>query len=362
MTEIAIDARMIRSSGIGTIISSIAPRLIARNRDWRFRLLGNPEVLRAFSWTAAPGVDIVPFDAPIHSIAEQLRFPAGALKQSDLLWSPNYNIPLRWPKPLLVNVNDMAHLALREMFGSIAKQSYARLMFRLVRKRADAVAYISSFTAKEFHHYVGSPHGSEFVVPCGVEDAWFEAGPTRQRRIRPEILFVGNVKPHKNLGRLLDAFALVAADIPHDLVIVGRKEGFITGDTAVLERIAGFDGRVRFTGYLPDTDLRELYRSADALVLPSLYEGFGLPPVEAMAAGCPVLVSRRASLPEVCQDAALYCDPLDTADIATNLRRIVQDQELRTILKNNGFARARQLNWDASAVIYETAIRQLICR
>jgi glycosyltransferase involved in cell wall biosynthesis len=261
-----------------------------------------------------------------------------------------------------VNVNDMAHLALKDMFGSIAKQSYARLMFRFLRKRADAVVFISKFTADEFHHYIGSACGSEFIIPCGVEDVWFDVEPSLKQRTEPVILFVGNVKSHKNLGRLLDAFAFILGDVSHDLVIVGRKEGFVTGDTAVLKRIADFHDRVRFTGYLPDSDLKELYRTADALVLPSLYEGFGLPPVEAMAAGCPVLVSRRASLPEVCLDAALYCDPLNAEDIATNLRRIIEDKELRTILKSKGVARARQLNWDASAAIYEAAIHQLIAR
>jgi glycosyltransferase involved in cell wall biosynthesis len=360
MTEIAIDARMIHSSGIGTVISSVAPRLITKNRDWRFRLLGDPKVLQSFSWAALPGVDLVPFMAPIHSIAEQLCFPADALRNADLLWSPNYNIPLRWSKPLLVTVHDMAHLALKEMFGSIAQQSYARLMFHRVQKRANAVVYVSKFTADEFHRYVGHPRGRKFVISCGVEEDWFDVEVPSGQRIRPFILFVGNVKPHKNLMRLLDAFAQILNNIPHDLVIVGRKEGFVTGDTAVLKRIADFNGRVKFTGYLSNTELKQLYYTADALVLPSLYEGFGLPPLEAMAAGCPVLVSQLAALPEVCQDAALYCDPLNIEDIAVNLRRIVEDQELRKRLKSKGGVRARQFSWNTSAALYEAAIRQLI--
>ena len=104
-----------------------------------------------------------------------------------------------------------------------------------------------------------------------------------------------------------------------------------------MDRIGEFDGRVTFTGQVSDAALKQIYGTADALVLPSLYEGFGLPPVEAMAAGCPALVSRAASLPEVCQDAALYCDPLDVADMAAQLRRVLTDLDAK------GFATKRRL-------------------
>jgi glycosyltransferase involved in cell wall biosynthesis len=228
-------------------------------------------------------------------------------------------------------------------------------MFARVQNRADAIAYVSQFTADEFHRLLGAPRGHEKVIPCGVDEAWF-APPDVQRPERPYLLFVGNVKPHKNLPRLLDAFDRIKADIPHDLIIVGRKEGFITVDNSVLDRITGFAGRVAFTGYVPDDALRRLYAGADALILPSLYEGFGLPPVEAMASGLPVLVSRAASLPEVCGDAALYCDPMDVADMAAQLRRVVADQPLRELLKAKGRARAGQLRWDDAAQAYEILI------
>lgn len=359
MSGIAIDARMILSSGIGTIIANVAPRLIARNPGWRFQIVGDPGILAGFALTGAPNVEVVPFTAPIYTIAEQTGFPVAQLAGSAILWSPNYQTPLRWKKKLLVNVNDMAHLVLPEMRNSLAKQLYARAMFARVRARADVVAYISQFTADEFHRLVGRPRGVERIIHCGVDEAWFSI-PPGSARPRPYILFVGNVKQHKNLSRLLDAYDRIKADIPHDLVIAGRKEGFITGDNAVLNRIDQFAGRVAFTGYISDAAMKQLYGGADALVLPSLYEGFGLPPVEAMAACVPALVSRAASLPEVCQDAALYCDPLDVADIAAQLGRIITDQPLRETLKAKGLVRARQLSWDSCAQAYETAINYLL--
>jgi glycosyltransferase involved in cell wall biosynthesis len=357
MTVLAIDARMIESSGIGTIIANVAPRLIARNRGWKFQIAGDIEKLRRFPWTAASNVQIVDYRAPIYSIREQMVFPA-ALRASSILWSPNYNIPLFWPGKLIVNINDLAHLVLPEMRNSPAKQIYARFMFGFVRRRADVIAYISRFSTDEFHRLVGRPRGSEAIIHCGVDDAWFDVA--RVAPSHPYILFVGNVKPHKNLSRLLDAFAAIQDEIPHNLLIVGRKGGFITGDTAVQQRIEAFGGRVAFTGYVSDQELRSIFAEADALVLPSLYEGFGLPPVEAMAAGCPAMVSRTASLPEVCQDAALYCDPLDVTDIAAKMKQIVTDDDLRRTLKMRGLARARELSWEATTDGYERAIKSLL--
>lgn len=359
MTCIALDARMIQSSGIGTVIANTTSRLIARNTHWRFQLIGDPQLLGSFDWSGAANAEIVPFRAPIFSIAEQTGFPLAKLTESRLLWSPNYPTPLRWAKKLLVTIPDMAHLVLPEMRNSLAKQLYARTMFARARRRADVIAYISQFTADEFHRLLGKPRGREQVIHCGVDDAWFSVTPERVRD-RPYILFVGNVKQHKNLARLLDAYDRIKADVPHDLVIAGRKEGFITGDNAVLNRIGEFAGRIAFTGYISDTAMKQLYGGADALVLPSLYEGFGLPPVEAMAAGLPALVSRTASLPEVCQDAALYCDPLDVTDIALQLQRLLTDQPLRVSLRDKGRSRARQLSWDNCAQGYEVAINYLL--
>jgi glycosyltransferase involved in cell wall biosynthesis len=357
MTRIVVDARMIKSSGIGTIIANVVPRLMARQPRWDFQLLGDPVTLGAFDWTA--NARITPFTAPIYSIAEQKAFPVAATRGGDVLWSPNYNIPLRWRGRLLVNINDLAHLVLPEFRRSVPKQLFARFMFNAVRRRADVIAYISQFSADEFHRLVGAPRGREAVIHCGVDEAWFDVA-RKAAPARPYLLYVGNVKPHKNLARLLDAFARIQGEIPHDLMIVGRKEGFITGDNAVLDRIESFGGRVAFTGYVSDPVLKQIVADADGLALPSLYEGFGLPPVEAMAVGCPALVSRAASLPEVCQDAALYCDPLDVADIAARLKQLVEDEPLRQTLRERGAIRARALNWEACAAGYQKAIQDLL--
>jgi glycosyltransferase involved in cell wall biosynthesis len=345
MTSAAVDMRMVRASGIGTILVHVVPFLVAHRPQWRFRLLGDPAILRHYPWASAANVEIVPFGKPIYSIAEQVAFPRRALAGTDILWSPNYNIPHRWRGPLLVNVNDVAHLALPDTFGGFAKQTYARAMFAAVRRRADGIVFISDFSQREFGERVGQPRGLSRMIHCGVDESWFGVQPGVALRPRPFILFVGNVKPHKNLLGLLEAFGRVQNRIPHDLVIVGKKEGFITGVPRVHELVSSFGGRVDFTGYVPDDELRRFFAQADALVLPSFYEGFGLPPVEAMAVGCPALVSDVASLPEVCGDAALYCNPHDAESIAVAMYRIVTDEMLRATLRPKGYARARALSW-----------------
>ena len=360
VTTLGIDARMIRSSGIGTILANTIPRIIAKRPDWAIRLLGDPALLDQFAWRDAPNLSIIPFTAEIYTVAEQTSWPHGQTRDCDVFWSPNYNIPLFLRPPLLVNVNDVAHLALPDVFTGVAKRLFARTMFGRVRRRADAIVFISQFSADEFGRLVGSPKGRPYVVHCGVDEEWFKIEPGPKKRQAPYLLFVGNVKPHKNLRRLLEAFELVYRQIPQDLLIVGRKEGFITGDTDVQLMIDRFGGRVAFTGYVDDAVLKRIYAQADALVLPSLYEGFGLPPIEAMAAGCPALVSRAASMPEVCGDAALYFDPFDIRDMADKLARIVTDQQLRETLRAAGKRRAAQLTWDANTDGYLTAMADLL--
>ena len=167
-------------------------------------------------------------------------------------------------------------------------------------------------------------------------------------RTRPYLLYVGNVKPHKNLRRLIEAFQWIADEIPHDLVIVGQKSGFITGDDAVISAAAA-DSRIHFTGHVHETTLQQYMVHATAMVFPSLYEGFGLPPLEAMACGCPVLASDAASIPEVCGEAVCYFNPHSTESLVFQLRRVITDQTLQQELSAKGLRHSRIYSWDQAA-------------
>ncbi len=187
------------------------------------------------------------------------------------------------------------------------------------------------------------------MIHNGVDASWFAVELSQRPHPKPYFLCVGNIKPHKNLKRLLEAFGAIRGQISHDLLLVGRKEGFLTGDREVQESAARFGDRVQFTGEVPLDRLRQYFAHAEALVFPSLYEGFGMPPLEAMALGCPTVVSSAASIPEVCGEATLYFDPFDTKDMALKMLRLVREKDLRAELVAKGKIRAKAFSWETCA-------------
>jgi glycosyltransferase involved in cell wall biosynthesis len=167
---------------------------------------------------------------------------------------------------------------------------------------------------------------------------------------RPFFLFVGTLQPRKNLHNLVAAFGRVRreTDLPHELVVAGEK-GWLTRDVVELAGEHGVADRVRQLGAVPHADMAALYNCAEALVYPSWYEGFGLPPLEAMACGTPVIASRAASLPEVVGDAGILVDPSDVPGLADAMCRIVRDKALREDLIRRGLARAEMYSWEKCA-------------
>lgn len=341
-SHVTIDARMLALSGIGTYIREVVPRVIARWTDARFTLLGDVPALRELA--SGDRVQHVACGASIYSIAEQAAVPRATPRDSTLFWSPHYNITLLHRGALAVTIHDVNHLALPQ--GSRARRLYARTLFGAVRRRAAAVMCDSQFTAAEFTRLVG-PRTLD-VVTLGVSQKWFDL-PTPPEESVPYFLFVGNVKPHKNLPRLLEAFAQVASRLPHRLVIVGRREGLLTADERAGELAAALGDRVEFTGFLAEPDLERRIAGCDALLLPSLYEGFGLPPLEALAAGRAVGVSRSSSLPEVCGPEADYFDPMDVRSIADSLIRLGTRVHDSPETRGRRRAWARQFSWDECA-------------
>lgn len=345
---VAVDARMAGHSGIGTYLRNILVRLLKQKPEWQFTLLGDSERLAALVAPGMPNAAVTRFSAPIYGISEQLWWLAHA-PRADLLWVPHYNVPLFPRARLAVTVHDMVHLAVPEFAANWRKRLYAGLMMRTVRTRASGIVFVSEFTRGEFRRLSGAPVGRQQVIGEGVDAAWFAAEAPREAAGPPTVVFVGNVKPHKNLPRLLGAFAYIRQEVPHRLVLIGKREGFLTGDDTVAPLAEALGDRVELRGQVSDEELRRTVAGADLLVLPSLYEGFGLPALEAMACGCPVLCARAASLPEVCGDAAAYCDPLSETDIVTKLLALLRDPALRARLSAAGRERAKAFDWDKAA-------------
>jgi glycosyltransferase involved in cell wall biosynthesis len=359
---VTVDARMIGASGIGTYVSQLLPHLISARPELGFTLLGPASLLRSQPWSQAANIRVVDLNLPIYSAREQIGLARRIPSDTSLFWSPHYNIPLAWRGRLVVTVHDVAHLALPEFFGGFHRQAYARFMFHRIRRSADAILTVSEFTRAEFERLVGVPRASLEVVHNGVDQDWFDLPPSAKPHPRPYLVYVGNVKPHKNLGRLLEAFGSLAAQTPCDLLLIGKNEGFLTGDSGVQAAADRLAPRVQLLGAVSPELLKRYVAHAEALVLPSQYEGFGLPPLEAMACGRPTIVSRAGSLPEVCGDAALYFDPLDPASISHAILRVLKEPALRETLRSRGLERARCFTWERSARTTLAVLEKVLAR
>jgi glycosyltransferase involved in cell wall biosynthesis len=358
--HLAVDARMIRHSGIGTYLRNLLPRLIDARPGWRFTVIGPAAALRSLV-PAGGRVTVVDCEAPIYSVREQLALRRLVPRDADLFWTPHYVIPLLLRQPMLVTVQDVFHLAMPELVGGIARRTYARVMFDAVRRRSARVLFTSEFTRGEFERLVGVTDSPVSVVPLGVDASWRSGDVDGGRPVdAPYLLYVGNVKPHKNVAALVRAYLRVADQIPHHLVIVGRLDGMRTSDDEVRRQAQRSPSRVHLAGEVSDAELARWVRHADVFAFPSLYEGFGLPPLEAMAAECPCLVARSASLPEVCGDAVLYCDPRDDEDMAARLLSLATDESLRDTLRARGRDRAAQFTWERCAAGTLAAIEETL--
>jgi glycosyltransferase involved in cell wall biosynthesis len=255
-------------------------------------------------------------------------------------FSPGFNPPVRSPGPFVFTIHDLIHLRVPAE-ASRAKQAYYRLVVRPAAHRAYRVLTVSQYTHHDIVEWTGLPEERVVVVGNGIGPA-FTPGGGHHTPGYPYLLYVGNRKPHKNLARLLQGFA--HSGLQHDicLVLTGMPDAALSQQMRALQ----LQNRVVYAGDLTEPELAAYYRGAVAVVCPSLYEGFGLSPLEAMACGTPVVTSNRTALPEVVEEAAVLVDPYDVEAIAWGIHRVVDDQELRQALAHKGLARARQFTWE----------------
>ena len=362
MKTLSIDLRWVDSSGVGVYIKGIMPGLVERLSDVSIVGIGDSSRLEQFPWSRAANVRLVECRAGRYSLAEQIQLPLAIPRGTDLFFSPYYTIPLLYRGRFAVTVHDLSHRVVPEILDDPKKRLYAQMMFRAVRKRASVIFTVSQFSKDELLRFTEGPRHNNIdnIVPThlGVSAEWYGAAQLPPVRSRPYFVYVGNIKPYKNLGRLVEAFLQIKDRIPHDLIIVGQSEGLITGESAeFFERVRKAGERIHLTGFVSHQELLSLVGHANALVMPSLYEGFGLPPLEAMAAGVPVAVARAASLPEVCGDAALYFDPLNVDDIAAKLVEIASDPDKSHQLREDGLQRSRLFTWNTCSETTATALR-----
>ncbi len=268
-----------------------------------------------------------------------------------VLWSPCATGPLAVASQV-VTIHDCAVFDCPQYFSSAFATWYQCLVPRLAR-RAARVLTVSAFSRDRICELFGIAWDKVIVAPNGVSEHWKPAESSEiaaaKERIgvhQPYVLYVGSIEPRKNLKQLLTAWQrLGPAKDGVALVLVGTH-GHVFRDP----ELASLADDVRPTGFLPDNDLRALFTGCEAFVFPSIYEGFGLPVLEAMACGAPVVCSQSTALPEVAGDAAIAVDPLDAESIADGLGRVLADRELRRTLRERGLRRAAEFSWDQTAI------------
>lgn len=283
---------------------------------------------------------------------EQFYLPAACGRR--LLWSPNNTGPLAISRQVCT-IHDLIPLDHPEWFTPHFSGWYRWLMPKLAARAQHFIA-ISQFTKRRMMEILGITGDRITVVPNGVDAQFQPAPPDRidalRRRLGIEgsnyLLSLGSLEPRKNIGRLLKAWELLTPELPAELelVIAGAQGASLVFADVSFDRLPE---RVRFTGYIEQDELPILYSGALAFVYPSLYEGFGLPPLEAMACGTPVVTSIGSSLAEVVGDAAVIVDPESVDSISDGMRRIIADGALRSRLIRAGRDRAACLTWDRTA-------------
>lgn len=345
--RLVIDARMLDHSGIGIYLSNVLPGVLRRCAPLRPLLLVLPHLLSQARVIAGTAAEIRLWAAAPLSIAEIVPPRAGS--RGDLWWSPHFNVPLMSRSALVVSLHDLLPISDPTGRAGRHKRLALRLWLAAMRRRARRVICVSQFTREEAVRLGGIRYEKSTVVHLGVDHAWTAAAAAQAHAPSPYLVFVGLVKPHKNLLGLLRAFESLMPSIPHRLVVVGRHTGVRDVDRAALALAHRLGPRVECLENLPQARLIQMVANADLLVQPSFHEGFGLPPLEAMAAGTPVLAARAGALPEVCGKAAAYCDPGSAVDIAQSIRRILGDPLLRGRMRELGRERARAFTWGACA-------------
>jgi glycosyltransferase involved in cell wall biosynthesis len=355
--RIAIDARKLHDFGIGTYIRNVLVELAALDQGTEYIVLCRPADadavndlganFRAVSETARP-----------YSLGEQVWIPLSLVREgAHLLHEPHYVLPPATRCRTVVTIHDCIHLTFPEYLPGRLAHVYARTSMWSAVHKSDRILTVSEASKRDILRFFDVP-ASKISVIYNAIDARFLAPPDEERmdQIRqryqldhPFVLYVGNIKQHKNLERLIEAFGRARAGglAELKLVIIGDEISKYPPLRQSVHRHR-LDKHVRFLGFQPYDTLAAFYRLARAFAFPSLYEGFGLPPLEAMACGTPVVTSNVSSLPEVAGGAAILVDPYDPASIAAGITRAVTDESTRADLITRGLARAREFSWSQS--------------
>ena len=362
--KIAIDIRRMTEFGVGTYIRNVVRTLSRIDHENEFFLIGPPAKVQEIG-TLPSNFHNVAALAPERSFRGYREFRR-ALKglNCDLVHVPNlFSVPRLLPCPYVMTVHDMLeHMSrLRQQTGLAG--AWHMQMTRQTLRGAARIFAVSNFTRTEIEKLFQIPTCQIEVVYNAIDERFLRGhANTADRELieqryqvnYPFLLYAGRVSPHKNVVRMIEAFSALKAELEKDqaypdlkLIIIGDD---LSGNPDLRRTVvrSGVQNDVRFLGFIPIEVLRIFYDSAKIFVFPSLYEGFGLPPLEAMAHGTPVVTSNATSLPEVVGNAAVLVNPENVFEIMRALHRVLMDQALRERMKERGYKQVTRFSWENS--------------
>jgi glycosyltransferase involved in cell wall biosynthesis len=375
--RVAFDARFIddRYHGVGRYAYHLLDTIARLSPDDTFLAIHDPSCpssrLPLAPILALPNVVACPLRVGIYAPHEQPALALALLRgRADVCFVPYFPAPLLAPCPVVTTVHDLIFdLEPRYQTGRWVRYYYRPMMW-LAARRATRIVVVSESTARDLRTIYGAdPRKLVLALEAAAPQFKPVTNPTvldyvRRRHGLPDrfIMALSVRRPHKNLAALVEAYGKIAGRVPHDLVLVGETHGrYEDGVPAAIVRL-GLRERVHELGWVPDSDTPALYSLAEIFAMPSLLEGFGLPPLEAMSCGTAVAASNTSSLPEVVADCGLLFDPRDVSDIADTLQRLATDDSLRRDLAARGLVRSSEFTWERTASVVLGALREVAGR
>lgn len=345
--KIVIDVRLIDSGGVGNYIVNILKALVS---DGRFCiiLLGNREQITAAGFQQSEYVTIIDFNFRIFSFHEQFYFLFKIPKDSDLFWSPQYNIPLLPNIPIVVTIHDLLHLkVLLPDFGFI-KRLVSYIFFYGCSVKARFIFFNSLFTKSEFLSLFKFRVDRTIVTHLAVDQFLFQNTVFSKVVSFNYFLMIGNIKPHKNFEFAIRGFLEFSKNYDCKLMIIGRYENFITTSKPTLDLIDQNRDKIIFLGKISNFELIKHFEASLGLIFPSIYEGFGLPPLEAMSLGVPIVASYIPTTLETCgEELPFYFHLNDSVKYIDQLKNVFTLSEVeRNILKNKMKSHVNKFSWD----------------
>ena len=373
--KIAIDIRRMTEFGVGTYIRNVVRTLGRLDRQNKYLLLGPPTKVQEIE-DLPPNFHAVPLLAPERSFQGYREFRTALQRLScDLVHIPNlFSIPRALPCRYVMTVHDMLEHMSRSRERSGVWRSLHFQLTKRVLGGASRIFAVSNFTCNEIEKLFEIPSNRIEVVYNAIDERFLHGHASaadrdmiarRYQVTYPFLLYAGRISPHKNVVRMIEAFSALKTELERDaaypdlkLIIIGDD---LSGNPDLRRTVvrSGVQNDVRFLGFVPIEVLRIFYDEAKIFVFPSLYEGFGLPPLEAMAHGTPVVTSNVSSLPEVVGNAAVLVNPENVFEIMRALHRVLMDQALRERMKERGYKQATKFSWESSVLRILEGYRQV---